>query len=356
MNHPLDLLDTISGKVCVVGSLNADLMVRTHKLPQGGQTVSGQPLQVLPGGKSANQAVCSSLLGCTTHIIGALGTDVHAEVLKRSLSRANVRTEGISVVEVPTGTAVITVDEQGENTIVISAGANGEVSPALVQKHRSLIEGAQALGLCMEIPYESVLEAARIAHEAGCTTVFNLSPLLPVSSELWNLVDVVVFNEHELCEILEQLTHEHLQTTAASQEHEPITREMILSFLRGKPSSVDKPYWEAIREVLNAISITQCIVTLGGAGAVVLEAQTITPLAPQQVSVVDTTGCGDAFMGCILACLASGLSLVEGAQLASYVAAFSATGQGAQNSYGTTNVLKAYWADQKSDLGDRKLS
>lgn len=346
MGHPLEMLNSIQGSVCVVGSLNADLMVRTHALPRGGQTVAGQPLQILPGGKSANQAVCASLLGCTTNLIGALGTDVHAEVLRRSLDRAGVDATGVTVVDVPTGTAIITVDEQGENTIVISAGANGEVTPEVVRRHRNLIEHASVLGLCMEIPYESVLEAARIAHASGCTTVFNLSPLLPVTEELWNLVDIVIFNEHELIEVLKSFApalHSAEETSAASY----LALNQVIEQLKGSPSPHDDLLWKQVSELLKKLSISRTVITLGGAGAVVLDDHIIEPIAPQKVSVVDTTGCGDSFMGAILAALASGYSLSQGALLASYVAAYSATGQGAQNSYGSSHTITTYWTDQE---------
>lgn len=347
MGHPLELLNHIHGTVCVVGSLNADLMVRTHQLPQGGQTVAGQPLQILPGGKSANQAVCASLLGCTTHLIGALGIDVHAEVLRRSLDRAGVDASGVSTVNVPTGTAIITVDEQGENTIVISAGANGEVTPEVVRRQSSLIEQSSVLGLCMEIPYESILEAARIAHASSCQAVFNLSPLLPVTHELWQLIDIVILNEHELIEVLRSGASLLSHTKASEPSESLLSRDSVINHLEENPSPHDTKLWSSVRELLKGIGLTRSVITLGGSGAVVIEEHSITPIPPQKVSVVDTTGCGDSFMGAILASLASGLTLSQGAQLASYVAAYSATGQGAQNSYGSSHTIKTYWTDQE---------
>lgn len=346
MDETLCLLDAITGNACFVGSLNADLMVRTHTIPHPGQTVAGQPLQILPGGKSANQAVCASLLGCHTAMVGALGNDAHADVLKRSLARAQVCTDGIEQVGVPTGTAIITVDESGENTIVISPGANGEVSPALVRHHASYIEQATVLGLCLEIPYESVLEAARIAHGAGRTTVFNYSPLLPVDNELWKLVDVVIVNEHELIEVL---TSELSPSNAAGICGTLTQPECvdILDLLQNDPSPLDMHLWQCVRTLLHQKQIDRSVVTLGGAGAVVITPDAITPITPHKVSVVDTTGCGDSFMASIVASLASGLSLEDGARLASYVGAYAATGQGAQNSYGSAETIKSYWFDQE---------
>lgn len=345
MTDTLKLLTQISGSACFVGSLNADLMVRTHALPLPGQTVAGQPLQILPGGKSANQAVCAALLGCSATMIGALGSDAHAEVLRRSLARAGVITSGIEQVDVPTGTAVITVDEGGENSIVISAGANGEVSPALVHKHRSLIQNATVVGLCMEIPYETVVETARIAHHAGRTVVFNYSPLLPVTNELWEVIDVAIVNEHELIEILTcDLFDAGLSSGLGSAE---IACAPVIEALRHEPSSLDTKVWECVRTLLAHKQITQSVVTLGGAGAVVITPDAITPITPHKVSVVDTTGCGDSFMATIVASLASGFTLEVGAQLASYVGAYAATGQGAQNSYGSASTIVSYWRDQE---------
>ena len=145
--------------VCVVGSLNADLRVSTERLPRPGETVPGGPLRILPGGKSANQAVACALLGVPTTMVGAVGDDANGRLLLESLDAAGVATDAVVRLPVATGTAVITVDAAGENTIVVSPGANGELGPAMVAGASGPIAAAGALGLCLEVPDGALLAA-----------------------------------------------------------------------------------------------------------------------------------------------------------------------------------------------------
>ena len=145
--------------VCVVGSLNADLRVSTERLPRPGETVPGGPLRILPGGKSANQAVACALLGVPTTMVGAVGDDANGRLLLESLDAAGVATDAVVRLPVATGTAVITVDAAGENTIVVSPGANGELGPAMVAGASGPIAAAGALGLCLEVPDSALLAA-----------------------------------------------------------------------------------------------------------------------------------------------------------------------------------------------------
>ncbi|MFC2572855.1 MAG: PfkB family carbohydrate kinase, partial [Actinomyces oris] len=174
------VLGDVSGEVAVFGSLNADLTVRTERFPKPGETIRGEDLVILPGGKSANQAVQAGLLGAHVRMIGAVGADGHGDLLIDSLQRAGVDTSAVQREDVATGTAIITVDSTGDNTIVVSPGANGTVDVSTARRHQDVIGEARVLGLCMEVSPDAVEAAARIAHDAGTCVVFNNSPFHPV--------------------------------------------------------------------------------------------------------------------------------------------------------------------------------
>lgn len=300
-----------SAPVTVIGSANADLTVRVAAMPQPGQTIHGGPLAVLPGGKSANQAVAAALVGAPTSFIGAVGTDDNGSFLIDSLTRAGVSTEYVARVAEPTSCAIITVDSGAENMIVVTEGANDTVDVAAIEHARSAIESAKAVGLALEIPLAAVIQAAQLAHAAGAITVFNPSPMpesLP--ADLLEAIDVLIVNEGET--------------------------EALVGAIDGD--------WTATEERIRALGVQRAVVTLGPRGAMVLEnGATHVPIV--DVPVVDTTGCGDAFTGGLLAVLANGHSLVEAAEFASIVASYASGGRGAQASYGTLEQISQAFAE-----------
>lgn len=329
-------------RVCVVGSINADLTVVVEHLPEGGETIAGSPLRVLPGGKSANQAAAASRLGAEVQLIGAVGNDLNAALLRTALDDAEVDITAVETVDSATGTAMIVVDSAAENFIVISAGANDFVDRQMVQRSAECIEKSGCLGLCLEVGDEAVLAAARIANAAGVPVVLNLSPIRQVDGELLELIDVLIVNEHELAAVLGP----ELTTNNANETHR----------------------WERVGQTLQRrYGIATAIVTLGSVGSVVLKAashdwETLhsgSALAPQDIEVtripamktevVDTTGCGDSYMGTVLASLSAGYDVVVAARLASAVAAFAATRVGAQASYGTASQIVEFIQDSLAD-------
>jgi ribokinase len=283
----------LTDTIVIVGSLNADLVVRTERFPRPGETLHGSDLAILPGGKSANQAVAAGRLGGTVRMIGAVGDDGNGALLRDSVAAAGADTTHVTVRQgTATGTAVITVDARGENTIVISGGANATLTPDDVPA--DAFAGAAVLGLCLEVAIDVVLAAARAAHDAGVTVLTNLSPFGDVPRELLDLTDVLLVNEHEAA-------------------------------------------------LLGDHGVARSIVTRGGDGSVVHDgaaAPVEVPAVP--VQAVDTTGCGDAFMGAVALRLAAGDSLVDAARFAAGVGAYAATGAGAQASYPTTDQLEAF--------------
>lgn len=320
--NPLDYLDDIHGIVSVIGSMNADYTVATERLPHGGETVNGGPLQVLPGGKSGNQAAAAAKIGATVRMFGAVGSDDNADFLLGHLQDAGVDTANVRRVLGPSGTTVIIVDASGENVIVYSPGSNAQVTVEYVESMRGALTSSSVLGLCLESPIEAVTAAARMCHEAGVKVLLNNSPFTPtLPRELVDASDVLLVNEHEMAQLL------------GIKEPEG-----------GDWSAFD---WVSAAERMREYGFEQAIVTLGGDGSVVLDwtsDELVTRIQPVSVEVVDTTGCGDSFMGTVLASLASGLSLKQGAYLAAHVSAYAATGYGAQASYGTAAQVRALFS------------
>lgn len=314
----LSALDRIHGTVSVIGSMNADYTVTTQRLPGPGETITGGPLQLLPGGKSGNQAAAAARIGASVQMFGAVGSDSNADFLLGALGDAGVNTSNVRRVLGPSGTTVITVDAAGENTIVYSPGSNAQVTVDYVESMRDALVRSSVLGLCLESPIETVTCAARICHEAGVKVLLNNSPFNPsLPAELVETADILLVNEHEMAQ--------------------------LLGIDEPENDDWDAFDWSNALDKLRSFGFEQAIVTLGGDGSVVLDAtesESIHRIAPVRVKAVDTTGCGDSFMGTVLAGLASGMALAEAAELASYVSAYAATGYGAQASYGNAAQIR----------------
>ena len=294
-----------AGKVVVVGSLNADLTVRTDRFPSPGETLNGSELVIVPGGKSANQAAAAAILGADVRLFGAVGADGHGDLLLKAAAAAGVDASRVlRRTDTATGTAMIVVDAAGENTIIVSPGANGTVTGAELPP--DLFDDAAVLCLSLEVPLDAVVAAARAGHDAGAQVLLNLSPYREVPAELLALTDVLLLNAHEAALVT------GLADPAAN--------------------------WDAVLEALAGLGVRRTVITLGGDGAVVLdgtapEADRIVFVAPTRVTAVDTTGCGDAFTAATAARLAAGDSLPVAAAFAARAGALAATRQGAQSSY-----------------------
>ncbi len=306
--------------IVVVGSLNMDLVVRVASLPAAGETVPGGDLQTIPGGKGANQAVAAARLGAQVAMIGRVGADAFGERLRGSLQEAGVDVSPIAVdPSTATGTAVIEVSEKGENTIVISAGANGRVTPADIDRHASLLREAKVLLLQLEIPMETVLHAARVAHAASTCVVLNPAPARELPAELYPLVDLLVPNETEAAR-LAGITVTH-QASAERAAH------VLLE--RGAPL---------------------VIVTLGNKGSLWVS-QAESQVQPAfRVDAVDTTAAGDAFIGGLATGLAHKAPFVKAMRMASAAGALAATRFGAQTSLPTREELEQFLISKKELL------
>ncbi|WP_045731529.1 ribokinase [Pseudarthrobacter chlorophenolicus] len=305
-----------TGRIVVVGSLNADLTIYCERLPQPGETVHGNGFAVNPGGKSANQAVAAGRLGGRVSLVGAVGDDPNGHMLLASVAGAGVDVGLVRSSGEPTGVAVISVDAAGENSIIISAGANGTLSPADVAEAADVLDGAAVVSLCLEVAMPTVLAAAQAGHDAGAKVLLNLSPYAHIPSELAGLVDVLLVNAHEAALFLGPGASVPGADAHAAQ-------------------------WDAVRERFAERGIRQVLVTLGAHGSVVLDSdapagRAVVFVAPTKVDAVDTTGAGDAFTGAVAVRLAAGDALTDAAAFASVAAALATTRKGTQAAYPET--------------------
>lgn len=256
------------GRVVVVGSLNVDLVTRVERHPKPGETVMGTGLQRLAGGKGANQAVAASAAGAAVVMVGCVGADEAGSAYVARLSALGIDAAPIRVSpQATTGHALITVDDAGENSIVVVAGANAAVALDDLEVLGSVGPGDVVL-LQLEVPLEVVTAAVRRASARGARVVLNLAPYAVLSPDVVALADPLVVNEHEA---------------------------MLLADSQAMPASL--------------------VVTFGAAGAAWDGDQLTGPLV-EQSQVLDTTGAGDAFCGALSAALAAGAGRREALQTA----------------------------------------
>ena len=286
--------------VAVVGSLNLDLVIRVPELPGPGETVSGGDLFRNPGGKGANQAVAAARLGRRVAMVGCVGDDDAGRALLASLEADGVDRSRVRVVDgVPSGTAFITVGEDGENQIVVSPGANARLTPDDVAAAQGVLAAAAVTLLQLEVPLEAVAAAA---GAAGGRVVLNPAPVRPLPAELLGQVDVLVPNRVELAQ------------------------------LAGGP--VPGTVSEAAR-LAGRLPARAVVVTLGADGALVVEDGQAGHVPAVPVRPVDTTAAGDAFCGGLADTLAGGAGLADAARRAVRVAAAACLRRGAQASLPT---------------------
>jgi len=295
-----------AARVVVVGSINVDQVVRVDRHPRPGETLVGGSLQLLPGGKGANQSVAAALRGAHVSMIGAVGDDAHAITALGTLRSSGVDVSSVRVAPGPTGLALITVAADGENTIIVVPGANDAVTADVAEQHAGLLETAAIVVLQGEIPVGTI--AAVMVRTTG-RVVLNLAPVIALPAEALRLADPLVVNEHEAALLLQQVDPDHE--------------------LPGDDAGV--------ADALRAWGIASVVVTRGPLGAIISDATGTHTIAAPTVESVDSSGAGDAFVGALSAELAAGATLVDGVRLAVRVGAFAVRGHGTQPSYPTLN-------------------
>ncbi|VYU18878.1 ribokinase [Metakosakonia massiliensis] len=291
-----------AGKLVVLGSINADHILNLESFPQPGETVTGSQYQVAFGGKGANQAVAAGRSGADIAFIACTGDDDTGERVRNQLQTDNIDIAPVSVVAgESTGVALIFVNQEGENVIGIHAGANAALSLARIEAQRDLIAGADALLMQLESPVESVLAAARIAHENHTIVALNPAPARLLSDDLLALVDIITPNETEA----EKLTGIRVENDSDAAR---------------------------AAQALHAKGIKTVIITLGSRGVWASVKGEGRRVAGFKVKAVDTIAAGDTFNGALMTALLEKRALDDAIRFAHAAAAIAVTRKGAQPS------------------------
>jgi ribokinase len=290
-------------KVTVVGSINIDLVTQVARFPEPGETILGGDLETIPGGKGANQAVAAVRLGSEVAMVGRLGDDVFATQLRQNLVEDGVDVTYVSESpETASGVALIVVDNDGQNSIVVASGANAKVTAQDVDRAAEAITTADVLLLQLEIPLEAVRRAAEIAHERGVKVILNPAPAQTLPADILSLVDILIPNESELSAL------SGLRTTSLM--------EMKIAASKLRRSGVET-----------------VILTAGENGALLAgTAGDCHFPAFSLKKVVDTTAAGDAFVAGVATAIAEGKSLSEAVPWGNAAGALAITRAGAQPS------------------------
>ncbi|GAA2608620.1 ribokinase [Paractinoplanes durhamensis] len=280
-------------RVVVVGSVNVDLVAAGGRMPRPGETVAMARFAETHGGKGGNQASAAAALGAETHLVGAVGDDDRGRAARQDLQDRGVRVEALNTAEAPTGVAIILVDDEGENSIAIVAGANATISPEEVTEALAAIEGDAVVVACLEIPIPAIMAAAATARDRGWPMILNPAPAVPLPASLIALCTVLTPNESEL------------------------------SLLGGA-------------DALLAAGAGAVVVTQGGAGSAIHSVRGEQHVPAYPAKVVDTTGAGDTFTAALAVALAEGNPLPEAVRFAAAAGALSTEGFGARGALPST--------------------
>ncbi len=286
--------------MCVVGSLNMDLVVRAPRLPRIGETVTGGTFATFPGGKGANQAVAAARLGAAVTMVGRVGSDAFGQQLVQSLVRDRVDATHVRVdLEAPTGVAFIGVDADGNNMIMVAPGANQRVRPADVDAARDAMTRARVLLLQLEVPIDTALHAAAVTKAAGGLVCLDPAPAVPLPEPLYAAIDAINPNELEA----QTLTGVEIRSIADAERAAVILRE------RG-PRIV--------------------VIKMGSRGAFYLAPNGRAHVAAVPARAIDTTAAGDAFAAGLGVALGEGRPIGDAVAFATLAAGIKVTRLGAQ--------------------------
>lgn len=287
------MTDQRSFDVVVVGSANVDRSIRVASLPRPGETVLGQDVIVSPGGKGANQAVAAARQGASVAFVGSVGDDRDGGWLRSCLEAEGIDTSHLSATPGATGQAVIVVDDQGENCIALSPGANARITDDHIREARPLIASAKVVLAQLEIPLSMVNLAFVMATGRR---ILNPAPAPTAWSGLSATIDLLVPNLGELAAL----------------------------------SGDDATDRTRVAESARRLSVGDVVVTLGGDGSLLIREDDEVYVPAAQVAPVDTTGAGDTFCGVLAAALAQGRNLEAAVRGATVAAGVSVTSPGAQ--------------------------
>ncbi|MBC8995303.1 MULTISPECIES: ribokinase [unclassified Pseudomonas] len=298
--------------VVVIGSLNMDLVTRAPRLPRGGETLIGHSFTTVSGGKGANQAVAAARLGAQVAMVGCVGNDDYGVQLRDALLAEQIDCQAVSVVEDSSGVALIVVDDNSQNAIVIVAGANGAMTPGVIDRFDPVLQAAEVVICQLEIPDATVGHALKRAHALGKTVILNPAPASrPLPADWFAAIDYLIPNESEAA-ALSGLPVDSLDTAKSAASH------------------------------LIAMGAGKVIITLGAEGSLFANGKGFEHFPAPKVKAVDTTAAGDTFVGGFAAALAAGKSEAEAIRYGQIAAALSVTRAGAQPSIPTMSDVQAF--------------
>lgn len=297
--------------ITVVGSLNMDLVTEVEYTPSVGETILGNGLEQIPGGKGANQGVTIGKLGGNVHMIGKVGTDDYGKALLESLSESGVKSDHVMKSKKSTGLAFIMVNANGDNSIVVIPGANFDINQEDIRKKADVIKSSDVLVCQLESPLEVIEEALNIAKTEDTFTILNPAPGKVLPKSILKKVDLLTPNESEL----EILTGE-----------EVVDEDSLLKACK----------------ILLDDGIKELIVTLGEKGCLLVNNSGHKKFESIRVEAVDTTAAGDSFTGALAFAIDEGKSIEEAIDLATHVAAISVTKKGAQSSLPSMEVVEKF--------------
>ncbi|HWV73320.1 MAG TPA: ribokinase [Pseudosphingobacterium sp.] len=303
----------MSSKIVVVGSSNMDMVVKTTHIPEPGETVLGGTFLMNPGGKGANQAVAAARLGGKVGFITKIGRDIFAQQSVQLFDSEGINVDGVLTdANHPSGIALITVDQGGENSIVVAPGANAHLNAEDVIVKLNAYPDAKIILLQLEIPMETVEATLRYADEKGILVMVNPAPVNKKILDLFPFIDILTPNEKE-AEMLSGITIIDIETA-----------KLAATEIRKK-------------------GVKKVIITLGKLGAILVNEKGAQHIPSPQVTAIDTTAAGDVFNGAITVYLAEGKSLQDAIYFACKAAAIAVTRLGAQSSIPYRNeVLLTY--------------
>ncbi len=308
----------MSKSVVVLGSLNMDLCFQSARFPRAGETIHGQHFLSGSGGKGANQAVACAKQGASVEMIGCVGKDGFGQELKGSLAKAQVGVDWVFEREgVATGVAAILLNAEGQNSIIVIEGANGELTPKLLSEAKETIQQASCLVCQFETPLETVFDAIDMAHRAGVPVVLNPSPFQNFDTHLLSKLAYLVVNEVEAGDLL--------QIRIQSVED---AKQAVLK--------------------LQDLGVKHAIITLGDKGVVACDKADVWTFPAYQTRVVDTTAAGDTFIGAFCASLMRQESLQTALNDGQLAASLAVSKKGAQDSIPTLEDTQKLLSQQRS--------
>ena len=294
-------------KILVIGSMNMDFVIKVKKRPETGETVLGESLSLKPGGKGANQAYAAAKLGGDVTMLGAVGDDAFGRQLIDDLKLVGVHTEYIKVIDgINTGSAFVTVNEEGDNSITVIQGANTAVDRTYIDSARKVIENHDIVIFQLEIPIDTVEYGIELAKSMNKIVILDPAPVQKLSLDVFKNLNVIKPNQKELAGLLGR---------------SDISPKDGVDFLK-------------------TMGVKNAIVTLGENGCELADCHgNRIHIDAKKAKTIDTTGAGDCFTAAMAYCIADGRELRDALEFAKYASAISVTRQGAQPSFPTLNEV-----------------